>query len=277
MHTQEAGYHGLDLHYQLIEFNRINRGAGAGVEALPAMLKALENIGFAGVNVTFPFKQAIIPLLDALSADAAAIGAVNTVVSKDGKTTGYNTDSSGFGTALELALLKSGKRAALGRSVLVGTGGAGAAVAHALLRLGASQLTLVDTDAAKAQVLADNLRAHYPAQPVLTALVGTDAAQAALLAADGMVNATPIGMYSHPGVCVPAAWIQPHHWVADVVYSPLDTELLKLATAKGCATVNGSGMAVWQGVTAFELFTGIAPDAQRMSAHFGALLAARRM
>ena len=275
MHAQEARHHGLALHYQLMEFTHMNAGAGAGIEALPAMLHAVREIGFAGINVTYPFKQAILPLLDAISPEAQAIGAVNTVVFKDGRATGYNTDGYGFGTALDLALIQSGKRAALGRTVLVGTGGAGAAVAHALLKLGASQLTLLDTDATKAQALAANLRAHYAQERIACATVASSEAQAAIAAADGFVNATPIGMYSHPGLCVPTEWIKPNHWVADVVYSPLNTQLLQVAAAKGCATIAGSGMAVWQGVQAFELFTGIAPDSQRMGAHFIALLAQR--
>ena len=275
MHMQEAAHHGLQLHYQLIEFNQFNLGKGAGIEALPAIFKAVQDIGFAGVNVTYPFKQVVIPLLDELSPDAAAIGAVNTVVFKNGKSYGYNTDASGFGTALDIALLRSGQRQALGRTALIGTGGAGAAVAHALMRLGASHLTLIDTDAHKAQGLADNLAQHYGVHLISVAAGHSAQAQAAVAASDGVVNATPIGMYSHPGMCLPADWIKPNHWVADVVYSPLDTALLKTAATKGCVTISGSGMGVWQGVTAFELFTNISPNAQRMDAHFKQLLLAR--
>jgi shikimate dehydrogenase len=225
------------------------------------------------LNITYPCKQAVLPLLDDISPDAAAIGAVNTVVFKDGRSIGYNTDCSGYRIALKEKL---GKRP-LGRVVLVGTGGAGAAVAHALMALGTSHLTLVDTDSDKSQALAASVAARFGADKVAT----TIDAQAALAAADGLVNATPLGMAGvnggFDGICVPADWIQSKHWVSDVVYSPLITPMLQVAMDKGCTTIGGDGMNLWQGVEAFNLFTGLTADAARMGRYHKALFTHRGM
>ncbi|MCL9849061.1 shikimate dehydrogenase, partial [Ralstonia solanacearum] len=99
---------------------------------------------------------------------------------------------------------------------------------------------------------------------------GADLA-AAMAAADGLVHATPTGMAGHPGLPLPPDLLQSRHWVAEIVYFPLETELLRHARALGCRTLDGGGMAVFQAVGAFELFTGIAPNAHRMLAHFAAL------
>jgi shikimate dehydrogenase len=119
MQEEEASHHGLRLHYQLIDLDR----TGSGVDELPALLKAARIMGFAGLNITYPCKQAILPLLDALSDEAAAMGAVNTVVLRDGRSTGYNTDGSGWAWGFRRAL----PDADLSRVVLLGAGGAGAA------------------------------------------------------------------------------------------------------------------------------------------------------
>lgn len=271
-HQEEGKHHGLNVFYQLMDFatmGTVSAPNPADNEDLPRLLKTAQQMGFAGLNITYPCKQAVIPYLDELSADAAAIGAVNTVVFKNGRSIGYNTDCSGYGIALKKEL---GERP-LGRVVLVGTGGAGAAIAHALMGLGASHLTLVDTDEAKAQALAHGVAARFGADKVTAA---TDA-QAALALADGLVNGTPLGMSGIGGMCVPAEWIQAKHWVSDVVYSPLITPMLQIAMNKGCATIGGDGMNLWQAVEAFELFTGLKPDSVRMGQFHKALFAHRGM
>lgn len=261
LHEEEARWHGLRLHYQLIDLD-----AGAGdVARLPALIDAARYIGFAGLNITYPCKQAVIPLLDALSDDARKLGAVNTVVCRGMHLTGHNTDWSGFATAFKRAL----PNAPLGRVVLLGAGGAGAAVAHAALRMGVAHLIIVDRDTARAEALAQSLQRLYGAQRVEA---DTDAADA-LDGADGLIHATPTGMDKCPGLPLPAELINPSLWVSDIVYFPIETELLRVARARGCRTVDGGGMAVWQAVGAFELFTGIKPDAARMEAHFRRMLA----
>ena len=148
--------------------------------------------------------------------------------------------------------------------VLLGTGGAGSAIAHAVLRLGAGHLMLVDTDGARAQALADPLNALYGAGRVSA---GTDAAQV-LPGATGLIHATPTGMAKLPGLPLDAGLLRPGLWVAEIVYFPLETALLKAARAAGCPVSDGGGMAVGQAVRAFELFTGRTADATRVRGHF---------
>ncbi len=260
LHEQEARQLGLVLHYQLIDVARADRVA----IGLPKLLEGAQMMGFAGVNITHPFKQAVLPMLDELSADARDIGAVNTVIFRDGRRSGHNTDWSGFAMPFRRDL----GEVALTQVVLLGAGGAGSAVAHALLTLGAQRLSIADPDTAKAAALARSLSGRFAGRQVQHV---RDAC-AALAAADGLVNATPIGMTGHPGVPIDPACLQARHWVAEVVYFPLQTELLRAAKQRGCRTLDGGGMAVWQAVAAFELFTGRAPDAQRMERHFRSMV-----
>ena len=263
MQQREAAAQGLRAHYQLIDLDR----AGVGPEALPGLIQAARTMGFAGLNITYPCKQAVIPLLDALSDEARAMGAVNTVVFQAGKAIGHNTDGSGWAWGFRQAL----PGADLARVVLLGTGGAGSAIAHALLRLGAQRLMLVDTDPARAQALAHSLNAGYGAGRVSA---GTDAA-AVVPGATGLVHATPTGMAKLPGLPLDAALLRPDLWVAEVVYFPLETALLRAARAAGCPVSDGGGMAVGQAVGAFAHFTGRQADPARMRAHFLQMVAAR--
>lgn len=263
MHEEEAAHHGLRLHYQLIDLDH----AGGSVADLPALMRAARLMGFAGLNITYPCKQAVIPLLDDLSDEARAMGAVNTVVNQGGRLIGHNTDGSGWAWGFRRAL----PQADLARVVLLGAGGAGSAIAHAVLRLGAGHLTVVDSDAVRARALRDSLGALYGAARVDAA---GDAAPA-LSSASGLIHATPTGMDKLPGLPLPENLLRPSLWVAEIVYFPLETALLQAARARGCATVDGGTMAVGQAVGAFELFTGRQPDAARMEAHLRRLLATR--
>jgi len=263
MQETEAAAQGLRAHCQLIDLDK----AGVGVEALPGLIQAAKVMGYAGLNITYPCKQAVIPLLDGLSDEARAMGAVNTVVFRDGRAIGHNTDGSGWAWGFTRAL----PGADLSRVVLLGTGGAGSAIAHAVLRLGAKALALVDTDGGRAQALADSLNASYGAGRVTA---GTDAA-AVVPQATGLIHATPTGMAKLPGLPLDANLLRPGLWVAEVVYFPLETALLKAARAAGCPVSDGGGMAVGQAVGAFELFTGRSADEGRMRAHFLQMVAAR--
>jgi shikimate dehydrogenase len=263
MQEQEARAKGLRLHYQLIDLD-VTR---AGIDDLPALLKAMRIIGFAGFNVTYPCKQAIIPLLDDLSVEARAMGAVNTVVNRDGKLVGHNTDGSGWAWGFQRAL----PQADLSNVVLLGAGGAGSAIADAALRIGVRRLTLVDLDAVRTQALADKLNEQHGAGRVSAS---TDIA-AALDGATGLIHATPTGMDKSPGLPLPEQLLRPPLWVSEIVYFPLETALLKAARARGCPTSDGGGMAVGQAVGAFELFTGHKADAARIDAHFRGMVAAK--
>jgi shikimate dehydrogenase len=262
LHEREGAEQGLRLIYKLIDLDQLCLAA----DALGDLLTAAERMGFAGLNITYPCKQAVIPLLHDLSDDARALGAVNTVVLRDGRRVGHNTDCSGFAEGFRRGL-PDARRA---RVVQLGAGGAGAAVAHALLAEGVGQLTITDTEAARATALAESLRTRFgPGR----AVAGTDL-PAAVAAADGVVNCTPVGMAKLPGTPLPVALLRPEIWVADVVYVPLETELLRAARAIGCRTLDGGGMAVFQAAGAFRLFTGLAPDAERMLRHFAGMAGA---
>lgn len=256
LHEHEGDAQGLRYLYRLIDLDQLKLDSSA----LPDLLMAAERMNFTGLNITFPCKQSIIPLLDELSPEARGIGAVNTVVLKDGKRIGHNTDCLGFAEGFRRGL----QGVALERVVQMGAGGAGAAVAHALLSEGVQRLTIFDVEISRAQSLADNLNQHFGAG---RAVAGHDLPNT-LAQADGLVNTTPMGMKKLPGMPVPVELLRPQLWVAEIVYFPLETELLRNAHALGCRTLDGGNMAVFQAVKAFELFSGVVPDAQRMLAHF---------
>lgn len=266
MQEEEARHHGIRLHYQLID---LDRTAGA-LEQLPALLTAARIMGFAGLNVTYPCKQAVIPLLDELSEEAEAMGAVNTVVIRDGRLVGHNTDGSGWAWGFRRAL----PQADLGCVVLLGAGGAGSAIAHAVLRLGANELRVVDSDVARAQALAAALNERYGRAAPVSRIRAVPTPAAALQGATGLIHATPTGMIKLPGLPIERALLHPGLWVSEIVYFPLATELLKAARSIGCPIVDGGTMAVGQAVGAFELFTGLPADPARMERHFRQLVAA---
>ena len=256
LHEHEGDAQGMRYLYRLIDLDQLQLDSGA----LPDLLLAAERMNFTGLNITFPCKQTIIPLLDELSPEARGIGAVNTVVLKEGKRIGHNTDCLGFAEGFRRGLPGVG----VARVVQMGAGGAGAAVAHALLSEGTQLLSIFDVEIRRAQALADNLNQHFGAG---RAVAGQDL-PGALAVADGLVNTTPMGMKKLPGTPVPVQLLRRELWVAEIVYFPLETELLRQARALGCRTLDGGNMAVFQAVKAFELFSGVAPDAQRMLAHF---------
>ncbi|MEN5094609.1 shikimate dehydrogenase [Pseudomonas protegens] len=256
LHEHEGDAQNLRYLYRLIDLDQL----GLDSSALPDLLKAAERMYFTGLNITFPCKQSILPLLDELSPEARGIGAVNTVVLKDGKRVGHNTDCLGFAEGFRRGLQGVARR----HVVQMGAGGAGAAVAHALLSEGVEQLSIFDVEQQRAQSLADNLNQHFGAA---RAKAGGDL-PSTLASADGLVNTTPMGMAKLPGMPVPVELLRADLWVAEIVYFPLETELLRNARALGCRTLDGGTMAVFQAVKAFELFSGRSADPQRMLAHF---------
>jgi shikimate dehydrogenase len=259
LQEEEARQHGLRLHYQLIDI------AGAAPEILPTLIAAARVMKFAGLNITYPCKQRVIPLLDELSDEARVIGAVNTVVRAGDRLVGHNTDGSGWGWGFRQAL----PGAKLDRVVLLGAGGAGSAVADAVLRLGAKLLVVVDRESSRARTLAEQMSAVHG---VGRARAEGDLA-VALERADGLIQATPVGMAQHPGLPLDEKLLRRELWVSEIVYVPLETPLLKAARRVGCATMDGGYMNVGQAVRAFKLFTGRDADVARMSAHFRRLAA----
>jgi shikimate dehydrogenase len=256
LHEEEGRHHGLRVHYQLIDF------ADPGI--LPGVVSSLRVIGFAGFNVTYPYKQAVMPLLDALSDEAKAIGAVNTVVREGERLVGHNTDGAGWSWGFRRALPK----ADLTRVVLLGAGGAGSACADAVLRLGAGRVVVVDKEPARAMQLVDRLNRHFPGRAS-----SADRTETAMEAASGLIQATPMGMAQHPGLPLAEELLRPSLWVSEIVYVPLETPLLKAARRIGCRTADGGHMNVGQALGGFRLFTGLDADAARMDAHFRRLVA----
>lgn len=256
LHMREGAAHGLDYSYELVDV--VARKLPES--ALPDLLNELESRGFAGTNITHPFKQAVLPHLHELSDDARMLGAVNTVVFKDERRIGHNTDWYGFYESF-MRGLPDAKR---DRALLVGAGGAGVAVAHAALKLGITHLDICDRDFSRAEHLAAELNARFGEGHAFAVKDPADS----LPFADGLIHATPMGMPAHPGMPVKADLLEQRHWVADIVYMPLVTELLATAAQKGCRTLPGGGMTVFQAVGAFRLFCGREPDAERMTAHF---------
>lgn len=258
MHEAEGRARGIAYIYRLLDADHM----GDGALRLDDILAFAAHFGFDGLNVTFPYKQEIIPLLDELSEAAERIGSVNTVVFSGGRRIGHNTDFWGFKESFRLEMANAERDTVL----LLGAGGAGAAVAQALLESGVGQLRLFDIEEAKAAALAAELTSRFGANRVT---VASDSVTAAARV-DGIVNATPVGMAKLPGIPLHPALLRPDCWVADIVYFPLETELLSEARRRGCRTLSGESMAVHQAARAFELFTGIVPDIDRMRAAFDA-------
>jgi shikimate dehydrogenase len=258
MHEQAAEALGVRCHYHLIEV------AGAGREQLKALLDGVRRLGFAGVNVTFPYKEAVIDLLDELSPGAASIGAVNTVVIRDNALLGYNTDTTGFARAVTRLVTGSGQ----GAVAVIGAGGVGKAIAFALAGLLVSELRIFDTDRAKAEHLVALLQGHQGVRI-------SDSIEDALRGAVGVVNGTPVGMLPSRGTPVPDALLHRGLWVADAVYSPLWTPLLTAAKAEGAEVMTGRDLAIYQAADAFELFTGLKPSTVAMGNAFDAVMAKR--
>jgi shikimate dehydrogenase len=256
LHEREASLLGVDYEYRLFDLDELGRPA----TDVGALVAEAARDGFAGLNVTHPCKQLVVEELDELSPEAEALGAVNTVVLRDGRRIGHNTDASGFQEAFERRL----PGARTDRVVQLGAGGAGAAVAHAALALGAGQLTILDVERDRADALAETLGA---------AAADIGALGDLLEGADGLIHATPMGMEAHPGTAVPAELLDPRLWVAEVVYMPIETQLLKDARERGCRTLDGAAMVALQAAGSLELFTGARPDRDRMVAHVDELIA----
>lgn len=257
MHEAEGRAQGIAYVYRLIDADLMDDPA----PSISQIVRFAEHFGFSGFNVTFPYKQEILPLLDKLSDAAQVVGAVNTVVLSDGRRFGHNTDCWGFMESFRRGMAG----APLDRVVQFGAGGAGAAVAYALVKLGVKELAVVDSEAGRAERLAERLNVAIGG----SVRAETDV-QAAVAAADGLVNATPVGMAQYPGMPFPEDLLTSHHWVAEIVYFPRETQLLRHARRLGCKVLPGVGMAIGQAARAFELFTGRTTDIAAMAKHFEA-------
>ena len=256
MHEREGQLQDLSYYYQRIDLKEM----GLTADALPDLLTAAERMAFTGLNVTHPCKQKVIDCLDELSGEAQAIGSVNTVKFENGKRVGHNTDGAAFVRSFHEELSDLPHRAIL----LCGAGGAGAAIAHMLLRTIDTRLTIFDVDSGRSASLVDRLARLYGENRIRHSVN----VQQAIEATDGFINATPQGMVESPESPIPDRLLRPSLWVADIVYFPLETKLVIAARSAGCRVMDGGGMAVYQAAGAFEIFTGISPDTARMRQHF---------
>lgn len=255
---------GIDGFYHLMDVDCLRE------RRLPQLLDAIKAAGFAGTNITYPFKQDILPVLDTVDPEAAQIGAVNTVtIAPDGRTTGYNFDRRGWRHSFEEAFGRNSARGAM--VVLVGAGGAGRAVAFALMDLDVECLVIHDRDALRRDALTADLAKYYGA---LRCRATTDL-ERDITKADGVVNATQVGMRGFPGNPVPISALTSAHWAADVIYTPIETAFIRAAAATGARVMNGGGMCVHQAVEAFRLFTGIEPDLTRLHRTFATAVTVR--
>lgn len=263
MHELEGARHGMHYVYRTIEVDP-DHVAPQDIEAL---LWAARRMGFNGLNVTHPVKQAVMPLLDELAVSAQRVGACNTIVFDGDRTVGHNTDVTGFGASFDASF----GDAARGRVVIVGAGGAGSAVATALSKRGVGDLVIVDIDVARAQRLAARI-AGLSAGRVRGA--GPAELPRLLANADGVINATAFGMAAHPGTAFDPDLLAEDAWVGDIVYRPTETPLLTAARARGLRTMSGLGMAMGQAADAFEIFTGEPADRAAMTNDLKNLVAA---
>lgn len=264
LHEREAVENRLRLTYQTIDLDVL----GMERADVPAVIDWARRLGFRGLNVTYPGKRDAFEALDWVAPEARAMASVNTVVfNSDGSARGYNTDYSGFQTSFTSGL----PGAPLEDVVIVGAGGAGSAATMALSLLGARALHVVDSHPAGAEQLAGRLSDH--GHTGITAH-GADDLPALLEAANGVVQATPVGMQHTPGMPFPPNLLRQGSWLAEVIYRPVRTPLLVAAERAGCRVLDGLGMAVHQAAGAFDLFTGLTSDVERMTAHMRELIQA---
>lgn len=262
LHEAEAAALGLDYEYRTFDLIELGKRA----EDVGELLAEARRGGYTAMNITHPCKQLVMDIVDALDVRAEHLGAVNLVVFGDEGMTGYNTDWMGYRDGLVAGL----PRASFDRVVQIGCGGAGAATAYALLSCGAAELDLFDLDDARSDHLAHRMRSLFPTQTIAT--ISGDGLAGALARASGVVHATPLGMLHHPGVAFDVDLLAAGAWVSDVVYRPLETELLRQAGDRGHPVLDGGRMAVGQAYASLQIITGVAPNRARMEEHFRTLI-----
>lgn len=258
MHVEAGAAHGIDYQYSLRDTEMLD----SNTADIGLLLDTAEADGLTGLNITYPFKQSAIAYLDELSTAADTVGAVNTVVFKEGRRFGHNTDYWGFVESFRITM----NDVRLSRVLQIGAGGAGSAVSNALMDYGVKHVSISDTNPDAAQELVEKLKSRNGKAAASVAFNPEEETAKA----DGLINTSPVGMKTLPGSPIQVELIQSRHWVADIIYFPLETEFLAAARKRGCRTMDGSGMAVFQAVRAFELFTGLRPDPKRMRATFDA-------
>lgn len=261
LHMREAGHLGLD--YDYVTLDLIDQPDAD----LDAQLARLEAEGYAATNVTHPFKKHVLEFVDHRSDVVDEIGSANLVLFGPDGRMAHNTDCTGFRSGLEDFLGDRPRR----RVLQVGAGGAGLATAHSLVAMAFEEVVIHDLHEEAAAVLVERFAGRHPDVRLTT--TGGDLARWLPLV-DGVVHVTPTGMAHHPGVAFAPEAVTPTAWVSEVVYRPLETELVRRARAHGLATLDGGQMAVGQALDSIRLITGLEPDRDRMIAHFHELVGA---
>lgn len=265
MHEQEGAAQNLRIVYRPIDLTEL----GLPTTAIGRLLRSGAELGFDAFNITHPCKRLVVEYLDEIDEAAQRLGSCNTVLIQDGKLIGHNTDGSGFASGFALEL----PGANTDDVVLLGAGGAGAAVADALVGAGASRITIIDPEQQRAEALMDQLINTAVSERSLEIRVGLpDQISRWISGATGLVNASPIGMFSHPGTPIDPSDLHSRLWVADIVYRPAETALIQAARSRGCSVMPGRAMAVGQAADTFELVTGLAPNRDRMRDHLDTLI-----
>lgn len=246
---QAAGIDGLYIPWRV---------PATGLSAAVTAVRWMEN--FAGANVTLPHKERAVSLVDDLSPEAEAVGAVNTIVPRNGRFLGANTDGQGFLRSLqeEGGFVPRGRRAAI-----LGAGGAARAVAWSLVEAGIGELLILNRTIERAELLADQV-SRRAGVPALGLRLGDPRGPAQLLSCALLVNATSIGLHPADPPPIDPALLQPHVLVYDLIYHPRETALLREAKRRGCQILGGLGMLLCQGAVAFELWTGRKPPEEAM-------------
>ena len=219
-------------------------------ENIKEAIEGIRVLNIQGVNLTIPHKETCLSHLDEIEKTAKLIGAVNTIVNRENRLIGYNTDAEGFIKALKEDLrFDPGSKTVF----LMGTGGAGKAVGISLAKYGARQIFVVEKNKKKAKALAENIQRNFPNTRVeLTHTHNQEAIRNSHL----LVNATPIGMNLNDNLLVNPVYFSPQLLVFDLIYNPAETKLLRAARKKGLKAVSGLGMLIQQAALSFELWTG---------------------
>jgi shikimate dehydrogenase len=256
LHRLAGAQHGIEVTYDRL----VPREIGKPFDAL---FDHVAQAGYRGINVTYPYKEKAALRVRIDDPLVRAMGAVNTVLFGADQPAGFNTDYSGFLSAYRGA---RGDQPP-GVVLLIGAGGVGRSLAFALAGLGAAELRIADLDAGRAAALADALRGSFPG---LALTLGRDAAALAH-GAEGVVNATPVGMVGHDGTPLPAAAMPTRGWAFDAVYTPVHTRFITTAAAAGLTTISGYELFIGQGVDAWRLFAGLPLDEGRLRADLAAV------
>ena len=251
LHRIAGRLNNMDVQYDRLVPKELNQTFDQIFESYP-------DNGYQALNITYPYKEYVIPKVEIDDPMVRAIAAVNTVVFDGTLSKAYNTDYTGFIAAYEQVRAS----AAPGVCCLVGTGGVGRALAFGLVKLGADEIRLFDRDNAKAQQLAYDLNALDP-QTVITTADDLDVATANC---DGLLNGTPLGMVGYPGSAFEPKAIANAAWVFDAVYTPIETMFLQSAKATGAQIISGYELFFFQGVHAWHHFTGLDVNTQKLRA-----------